>query len=263
VLKRSAAAVWGLLFLGGILLGSACVPLKKKVLLQDDSGQLTGFATDSLYKSYQNDLYQYKLQYEDVLSIQITPLVPTDVAVADPTNEQQPSTSLLSGYRIDRNGNVTLPSIGTVNLQGLTLEQAQDTITVRAMRTMLSPIVRVNILNFYYTVLGEVGSPGRYSSLSPRVNILEALGQAGDLTEYANRSNIKLLRQEQGRSKIIYLNVLKEDLLQSPYYYLRPNDIITVAPLRVKNTRSYSLANYGLVLSTLTALAIMYTQLIR
>lgn len=135
------------------------------------------------------------------------------------------------GYLVDRQGAVNYPGIGSLQLGGLTIEAARDTIAGRLRAYLNDPIVNIRFLNFRYTILGEVKSPNTYSSPSERVTILEALGKAGDLTSYANRTNVLVIREQNGQREFGRVNLHDRKIFMSPYFYLRQNDVVYVEPI--------------------------------
>jgi polysaccharide biosynthesis/export protein len=108
------------------------------------------------------------------------------------------------------------------------------------------------------SVLGEVKSPGKYSIYNNRVNIFEALAMANDLTSYANRSKVQIIRTEGNKTNVVVFNLLNKDILSSPYYYLQPNDVIYAEPLKEKSY-AYETFPYALVLSSVSLLLVVLT----
>lgn len=176
------------------------------------------------------------IQPDDLLSVQVfvSGLDPTQ-AVAPfnlgGSSENRQNDNAGAGYLVDPNGNINYPGLGTLHLQGLTIGGARDTIAARLKAYLKDPIVSIRFLNFKYTILGEVQSPNTYSVNSERLTILEAVGSAGDLTEYANRTNILVIREQNGQREFGRLNLQDRGIFMSPYFYLRPNDVIYVEPI--------------------------------
>jgi polysaccharide biosynthesis/export protein len=159
-----------------------------------------------------------------------------------------------SGFVLDDSARLDLPRIGKVYLGGLTLPQAERLVESKLLGYFETPIVRIQILNFHFTILGEVNNEGRYTIFDPNANIIDAIALAGNLTDFADRSTIKIIRTDNNNTTatVFYVNLLQEDLLAQPGYYLRPNDVLVVAPLPVRTTRKYTLPNYTTALSLIT-----------
>lgn len=140
------------------------------------------------------------------------------------------------GYRVDSRGRIELPVIGPIPVAGLTLEQVRDTVHARVLATgyLKDLSVQVRFLSFRVTILGEVNSPGTYTIPSQKINVLEALGMAKDVTMFSRRDNLLIVREEEGMRRYGRINLKSRDLFKSPYYYLKPNDVIYVEPHKSK-----------------------------
>lgn len=179
-----------------------------------------------------------RLQTDDLLEIRAFNSNDLDQTAALPYNlEKQPNNNGNERgniYRIDENGLIVYPGIGTVPVAGLTLSAARDTLTNRLRAYLKAPIVNVRMLNFRITVLGEVRSPNTFSVEAPRVNVLEALGMAGDLTNYGRRDNVLVIREENGKRSVGTINLKSKDAFNSPFFQLKQHDIVYVEPLKQK-----------------------------
>jgi polysaccharide export outer membrane protein len=149
---------------------------------------------------------------------------------SDVTSLINNSSSSTAGYSVDKNGEINLTFVGKIRVEGLTTFQAQQIIEKEAEKHFNSPTVTVRFSNFMVTVLGEVTRPGTYVSLNEKINVLDALGLAGDLTQYAKRDDIFLIRDSSDEKAFIPMNLKSKDIVSSPYFYLQPNDIIYVTP---------------------------------
>ncbi|MGK7394253.1 MAG: polysaccharide biosynthesis/export family protein [Candidatus Cyclobacteriaceae bacterium M3_2C_046] len=158
-----------------------------------------------------------------------------------------------SGFILDQQGELELPKIGVVNLAGLTISEAEKKITRLLTGFFETPMVRIQLLDFHFTILGEVNNEGRYTSFDPDINIFDALMLAGNLTEFADRSKIKIVRYQEEHANIIYVNTLDEGLLAANAFFLQPNDLIIVPPLEARSARKYTLPNASTLLSVVTA----------
>ncbi len=170
-----------------------------------------------------------------------------------------------SGYLVNSLDSIKFPVLGSILAGGLTKEQLETEITdsLVTKKLLVSPLVTVRFLNFRVTVLGEVARPSTINVANERISILEALGLAGDLTIFAKRDNVLLIR-EQGDAKIIRrLNLNSSDLLSSPYYYLKTNDIVYVEPNRTKvASAERSTQLLPIFLSALSLIAIIVSYFI-
>ena len=142
-----------------------------------------------------------------------------------------------NGYTVKEDGNVNIPLLGDVPVEGVTIEEAQKLIQAKADETLIDAIVMVNLANFKVTLLGEVKAPGTYTYFKKQTTILEAVGKAGDLTDYGNRREVLIIRPTINGSESYRVNLQKADLLASERYFIQPNDIIYVPPLRAKGFR--------------------------
>jgi polysaccharide export outer membrane protein len=133
-------------------------------------------------------------------------------------------------YLIDINGNINFPVLGFVKVAGLTRLQAIELLQNKLQVYVEGAVVNVQIVNYKYTVLGQVRSPGVYTIPTERFTILEALGQSGDLLPTGVRQNVLVVREENGQRKEFRLDLTQKDVFNSPAYYIRQNDVIYVEP---------------------------------
>lgn len=192
------------------------------------------------------DVYLSKIQPDDELFISVTSASPEATALYNlPLNN--PATKELIGqyvsptaqtYIVDSKGDILFPEIGKMHVAGMDVEQLQEALTKKISKDVHDPIVRVELVNFKVNVAGEVARPGQISVRRNRYSILDALSAAGDLTQYGERSNILVIREENGEKKYAHLNLNSSDILTSPYYYVRQNDYIYVEPNKVRQSNS-------------------------
>lgn len=207
---------------------------------------------------------------DDILAITIQTIDPSNTAPANQGeamplvgNGSQGAASQISGYLVDKNGEVSFPLIGKVKLAGYTTYQARDIVLKRASVFYKDPSVQVRFANFKVTVLGEVNKPNTYTLPNEKVTIFDVLGLAGDLTIYGKRDNIMLIRQVDGNKNIARLNLTSSNIFKSDYYYLKQNDVIYVEPDKSKSaalnapTRTY----IALILTAISSLAIAISRL--
>jgi polysaccharide biosynthesis/export protein len=140
------------------------------------------------------------------------------------------------GFLVDKRGDIEIPFVGKVKVEGLTLEESADKIKKLLEQVILEPSVNVRFLNFKYSVLGEVTKPGVFNLLNDKTTLPEALAIAGDLTLYGNRRNVMLIRDENKTREIVRLDLTTKEVFLSPRFYIKNGDVIYVEPLKSKGT---------------------------
>ena len=157
-------------------------------------------------------------------------------------NQGMSSNRALQTYLVDNDGCIEFPVVGRLKVGGLTKSECEQLIHDKIRRFLNAeetPIVTVRMSNYKISVLGEVSRPGMFTVGNEKINIFEALAQAGDLTIYGVRDNVKLIREDENGQKNVYtLNLNDAEIINSPYYYLQQNDIIYVEPNKVKSRNS-------------------------
>jgi len=216
---------------------SSCYSRKKITYLYDlrDSMNYSSTITNASKPLIQND---------DILMIKITTLDQS-------TNELFNSGTLQigekggsagsgltqEGYLVDKNGQIMLPYIGKVSVAGKTKEEVKEIISKEISKYVKDPIVNISFNNFKYTVLGEVNAPGVKSVKGERINVFEAIAESGDMTMFAIRNKVMLLREANGKREMVRLDFQDSKILESPYFYLQQNDIIYVEPTKYRDDR--------------------------
>lgn len=237
------------IFLLLLFLGNSCLTPKKVTYFNDLSKTEPEFF---------NNIYQpeYRLQRQDILYIRFFTLNTEINELLNGGNESTNQSLMYStegayfnGYTISDSGNIIIPLIGEVPVLGKTMEQATDAIEQKASEYIKEATVNVKLMVFKYTILGEVKSPGSFRLYNSRITLPEALGMAGDITEFGNRSNILIIRPLDTGFKSIRVNLSKKELLTSEQLYILPNDIIIVEPLSLRFIRSNT-QNFYVILST-------------
>ncbi|MBA3705412.1 MAG: polysaccharide export protein [Bacteroidetes bacterium] len=228
---------------------ASCVPQRKFVYVQSKKSN-----TDHEYlvESKRN----IKIESQDILYISIGSAdQPTYNFFSQEKQNintiSEESLALLS-YTVNDSGYVTLPIIGRIKLQGLTLDQASTAIRDFTKTVLTNPIVTVRFVNNTITILGEVARPGTVIYPKQQLNILSALGLVGDINEFGNRRKIVLIRETNKTTHKYYVDITKDDLFRSDYYYLRPNDILYVEPLRLRRI-GFKEFPYSLILSSISS----------
>ena len=173
-----------------------------------------------------------------------------------------------AGFLVDQDGNIEYPSLGVLHLEGLTREQVAALIKNKLLEAnqLKTPSVTVRFLNYKVTVLGEVKSPGSFTVPTERVTILEALGLAGDVTEFGKKSTVKVIREVNGTRNIGTIDLTSGDMFNSPYYRLQQNDVVMVEQTRkkVKQQDQQAVAQQiGLISGIITTIALIITLIRR
>lgn len=157
-------------------------------------------------------------------------------------------------YLVDSKGDITMPVIGTLHVGGLTTEQVQQLVTEKVSADVDNPTVVVKMVNFHVNVAGEVRTPGVVNVTRERFSVLDALSSAGDLTEYGERSNVLLVREENGKRTAHRINLNSSDILTSPYFYVQQNDYIYVTPNKIRQDNSKYNQNNAFKLSVISTI---------
>lgn len=259
--------IW-LFFVAIVLIFSACVPARKLVYLQkeDELKERKEIPRDTVLRSHMLQILEYRIQPLDLLSISFETLSEESDAFnfLSKLSPQQggagaSNNALMTGILVDAKGYIEYAVLGTFKVSGLTLFETQDLIRSIASKYLPDVVVRVRMLNFRYTVLGEVGSEQTVTSINTRLTMMEAIGLAGGLGELADRGAVKVIRQNGSQTDIYYVDLLKEEFLESPFFYVQQNDVIIVPPLKQRTFRRYWVGNLGIISATLSFAAIMIT----
>lgn len=178
------------------------------------------------------------LQPDDQIQVSISSLVPEattlfnmmGTAITTGTNSQ----ILQNVYTVTKDGNVTLAVVGDVHIAGLSIEEAKEKIKSVVVEYLKDAVVNVSLMNFRITVIGEVTKPSTLQVAGEKINVLEALGLAGDLTVYGKRTTVKVIRKAGDKVEVGHLNLNNSKMMRSPFYNLKQNDIVYVEPVRRK-----------------------------
>ncbi|HVW99346.1 MAG TPA: polysaccharide biosynthesis/export family protein, partial [Candidatus Babeliaceae bacterium] len=165
---------------------------------------------------------------------------------------------------VDKNGYVDIPLAGKIKVGGLTTSEARDAITKVATTYFVNPVVNVRIINFKVTVIGEVMRPGQYTIQDEKASILDAIGMAGDLTIFAKRENVLLIRTVNNDKEFIRFDLNSSDLFKSPYFYLKQGDVIYVEPNKSKaaTTDAAQARNISVITSISTVVVVVVSYIL-
>lgn len=216
-----------------------------------------------------------KIQPDDVLNINIQTLDQSVTQILNFAGSSAVATGagttaipqpITSGYLVDKNGEVELPFAGKVKLGGLTTQEARDTLTSIVGKQFVDPVVSVRFANFRVTVLGEVVRPSTYVVPNEKITIFDAIGLAGDMTIFGKRENVLLMRDSADNHKeMIRLNLNSKDIVGSPYFFLKPNDIVYVEP-RVEKLASVDAVrtrNIAIISAGISLLVVIFSKVVK
>lgn len=206
------------------------------------------------------------IQTDDILSINVFTLNPLTGAVVNQAaatpalggNTNSSLTTQNTGFLVDKNGEVELSLIGKVKVVGLTTYQARELIREKASAVYKQPNVQLRFANFKVSVLGEVNAPSAYTLPNEKVSILDALSLAGDLTIYGRRENVLIIRDNNGKKEFARLDLNSSNIFNSPFYYLKQNDVIYVEPnkRKVSASNSAQIQTIGVIASVISVIVL-------
>ncbi len=218
-----------------LIILASCVPQKKVLLLQKTGDKDT--ITDYSHSRFN----EYKVQAKDNLYIKISSLDEKSYQffnrqgmAAGTENYNNDASIYLNSYSIDDEGNIELPVLGKIFVKDMNVKEISGAIQKMLDEYLKQTMVTVKLINFNITIIGEVNRPGELKVYQDRISLFEAISLAGDMTEYANRNEVALVRQTKNGSSIHYLDLTSKKILSSEFYYLMPKDVLIVSPLNIK-----------------------------
>ena len=240
---------------------ASCVPQKKMLYLKDAQ-----MIAENLSQEYVNErTVDYKLQPGDNLFIRFLNTIDEQSAASlsgdymSRSNQYTSEASIyLQSYTLDEDGCIELPLTGKIVLKNLTVDQAKEKLQHELDKFVNQTTLIVKLSNFNLTVLGEVNRPGLYKVYQSQINLFEAVALAGNMTNFAKNNEVKIIRQTDNGSEIVTVDMGSADILSSPYYYLKPNDIIYVEPLKIKQW-GFTAFPYSTVISIVTLAVTLYS----
>jgi polysaccharide export outer membrane protein len=252
-----------LLILTAVVLLASCTSQKKLAYLNNLSG--TGGE-----ETFTMIIPDYKIQPRDILYITIKAMTP-DGSINDfllPSRNtsggnlmQGESGGYLYGYDVNSEGNIIIPVMGTIRVNGLTLEETRKLLQISADKVFKNSTVECKLLSFKFTVIGEVRSPGTFINYNNYLTVLEAIGRAGGVGDYGDRSNVLVVRPADKGTKTFRINMQDKQMLASEAYFLLPNDVVIIEPLNQK-IFNLNLPTISFILSTVTSTITMTLLLI-
>jgi polysaccharide biosynthesis/export protein len=166
-----------------------------------------------------------------------------------------------AGYQVDGDGNIIFQGLGKIKVEGLTKAALKDTLDVLLSPYLQHPYYSIRFLNYKFTMMGEVTKPGVISIPGEKINILEAIALTGELTPFANRDSVFVIRENNNKREFAWLNLTKPEIMASPYFYVQQNDIYIVEPNKKKSVANdiVTARNIGLLLAFISTFAIVYS----
>jgi polysaccharide export outer membrane protein len=237
-----------------LLLAPGCTSQKKLAYL-NNLPVPTGEETFTL------DIPDYKIQPRDILYITVKAMMPdgtiNDFLISSRSYggtyvSQGESGGYLYGYDVNPEGDIVLPTVGSIKVGGLTLEETRKLLQASADKVFKNATIECKLLSFKFTVIGEVRAPGTYVNYNNYLTVLEAIGRAGGVGDYGNRSNVLVIRPYDKGTKTFRLNLQDKKILSSEAYFLLPNDVVIVEPLKQK-IFSMNLPTISFIITTFTS----------
>lgn len=237
---------------------ASCVPQKKMLYLKNAE-----MAAENISKEYVNDrTIDYKLQPGDNLYIHVVNTIDERGAASINGDVRGYLSSDANIYlqttTIDKEGCIEMPLVGKIEVKNLTVEEAKNKLQTSINTYINGSMLVVKLASFNVTLLGEVGRPGMYKVYQSQINLFEAMSLAGNMTNFAKKSEVKIIRQTDHGSEIVTVDMGQADILSSPYYYLKPNDIVYVEPLKIKQW-GFTTFPYSTVFSIVTLGVTLYS----
>lgn len=229
---------YALLFLLVVLSVSSCVTTKQLTYLQEDPNSIDTLA---LLRKRQEP---YRLQINDLLSVRIKVLDQETVGVFNPVSDANPNATgeerlYYDGFVVNDHGNIRIPILGEVNVLGYTVDEIRENLEELLMRDYFKEganlFVTVKLAGIRYTINGEISGPGSKIIYRDQLSIMEAIANSGDITQTGDRSNVVIIRQYPAGQKVHHIDLTKIGAMDSPYYYVKPNDLILINPLPQKS----------------------------
>ena len=248
--KNFYSIVFSLKILFFIALFSSCIPQDRLRYLQDSENTITD--TVKIHHKVAHKIKPYDELYIKILTYDEKMSNFFNSSQSSQNTNNDASLSLIS-YTIDEQGNIEIPILGEMHVEGLTLKEAKAVIQKELDEYLDQSALIVKLVNNKITILGEVKKPGKYTIYKDQINLLEALGMAGDMTSYGDRKRVTLIREINNKTTFHYLDLTSKEIMKSEYFLLQPNDIVYIEAINAK-TWSGAVINYTTILSTISTL---------
>jgi polysaccharide export outer membrane protein len=259
-----------IIFLSCVIV-SSCIPHKDTIYLQNKESSVNDTIPNNIAEMHK----PYRIQINDILNIKVKAIDQNTVAILNPSGEENLNASsaeraYFDGFTVDVHGNIRVPTLGQINVLGYTAEEIEKMIEEKLLAEQFKEsaniFVTVKLAGLRYTANGEVGSPGSRVLFTERVNIFEAIANVGEIPVTGNKKDVLVIRQYPQGQKIHHLDLTDINVMKSPYYFIQPNDIIYVKPLKQKSlgtgeTAVSSITTIASILSLLTTSVLLFTRL--
>ncbi len=224
---------------------------------------LSNLDTTSLQQFFPIDRPDYRIQYQDILYINISTLNEELNNLLNPGSQQyaqniyrDEGSIYIFGYTVSDSGSITLPILGDIYVIGSTIEEIKRSVQLRAKEFLKDAVVNIRLLSFKFTVIGEVNRPGTFTNFNNQLTVLDAIGMAGDITDFGNRKHLLVVRPTSEGTHTFRINVQDKNLLHSQGYFLLPNDIVIVEPIKSKPFQ-LNIPTLSLLLSSISTLILI------
>lgn len=236
-MNKHLISILGLAAFCAVMFLSSCVTNRKFIYLQDNPGVKFDSTGAMLVKPY-----AYRLQKGDILYISLTTddeklnsiFVPKQTSAMGMMQAGSGTPFYLSGFTINSAGAIEMPYLGQIVMEGKTIEEAKVTLEEALKKFFKVFFLQIKVAEFKFSILGTVNRPGQYFFQQNRVSLLEALTQAGDLKDMADRRRVQLYRQTPQGIRMFQLDLTDRSLVNSEFWYVQPNDIVYVLPLKTR-----------------------------
>lgn len=209
---------------------------------QKELTYLNNLDTTSVSQFFPLERPDYRIQYQDILYVNFFTMNEEMNNLLNPgygsSNNsymfRDASSTYIYGYTVSDSGMISLPILGEIKVYGLTLGEIKAAVEKRARQFLKDAVVNIRLLSFKFTVIGEVNRPGSFNNFNNQLTVLDAIGMAGDITDYGNRRKVLVVRPKKEGTYTYRINLQDKNLLQSEGYFLLPNDIVIVEPIKSK-----------------------------
>ncbi|WP_370000530.1 polysaccharide biosynthesis/export family protein [Winogradskyella sp.] len=251
---------------------SSCIPHKDTVYLQNKENAIN----DTIPNNLSEVQKPYRVQIDDILNIRIKVLDQDNVQIFNPIsqdgnlNASSAERAYFDGFTVDVHGNIRIPTLGRFNVLGYTAEEIEQMLEKKLLdeqfKETANIFITVKLAGLRYTVNGEIGRPGTITLFKERVNIFEAIANAGEIPLTGDKKDVLVVRQYPQGQQIHHLDLTDINVMKSPYYYIQPNDMIYVKPLKQKSIGTGETAVSGLttiatIVSLITSSILLFSRL--